>query len=373
MHKKIETSSELDDLVDLDQTDHVTKDLTYLFLAAMNDWPTTDLTNIQEFINSVENYFGSPLTIDKISIKEFNANNAWQVEAGASLTELIDTSIKFCDQSDFRLIVESILTYYETIGNVNYKTSTIQNDVQDRNSEAWKKLCEYVDLVSEKEIDEFSPREFLGNELFSEIFTLPESIGKLKKVKKIWLYGSNLKRIPPEIGEMESLEYFDPYTSYDLHWFPYELSNCKRLRDSRISTRTLYGNYKNRLNFPDLTNNPVRYEGQTVKCSVCSKDMSYDQTNQLWITLELGTDTVPLLANLCSSDCENKLPMSPKGYVQYPHKGGQDLNQPTYKEWEDEHVVTMTMEEFESEMKKNKTEQSEKPTLLKLIRKIWER
>jgi hypothetical protein len=373
MNTKIETFSELEHLVDLDTTDHVIRDLTYMFLSAMNDWPTTNLTNIQEFVHSVENYFGSPLTIDKISKKRFNVNHAWQLEAGASLTELIETSQKFCNQADFRLIVDSIITYYETIGNVNYTTSIIQNDVQDRNSEAWKKLCEYVELVSDKGIDEFSPREFLGNELFSEIFTLPESIGKLKKVKKIWLYGSNLKRIPPEIGEMKSLEYFDPYTSYDLHWFPFELYNCKKLKDSRVSTRTLYGNFKNRLNFPDLKNNPVRYEGETVKCSICSKEISYDQTNQLWITLELGTDAIPLLANLCSSNCESKLPMPPKGYVQYPHKGGQDLKQPTYKDWEDEHVVSMTMKEFENEMKKHPPEHSGKPTLLKLIKKIWER
>ena len=53
-----------------------------------------------------------------------------------------------------------------------------------RNSEAWKKLCEYVDLVARKRKKEFSPREYLGDELFSQIYTLPESISKLKKVKK---------------------------------------------------------------------------------------------------------------------------------------------------------------------------------------------
>lgn len=76
--------------------------------------------------------------------------------------------------------------------------SKIKNDVQDRNSDAWKKLCEYVDVVAKNGNDEFSPREYLGDELFAQIYTLPESIGKLIKVKKVWLYGSNLKRIPPE-------------------------------------------------------------------------------------------------------------------------------------------------------------------------------
>ena len=93
--------------------------------------------------------------------------------------------------------------------------------------------------------------------MFSQIHSLPETISKLKNVTKVWLYGSNLKRIPPEIGEMEALEYFDPYTSYDLHWFPYELTNCKSLKDSRVSTRALYGFFNDRIVFPRLTHNPV--------------------------------------------------------------------------------------------------------------------
>lgn len=67
------------------------------------------------------------------------------------------------------------------------------------------------------------------------------------------LYGSNLKRIPPEIGQMESLEFFDPYTSYDLHWFPFEIYKCKKLKDSRISTRTLCGIIKTEWDFQNLT------------------------------------------------------------------------------------------------------------------------
>jgi hypothetical protein len=106
----------------------------------------------------------------------------------------------------------------------------IENNVQDRTSVAWKKLCEYVDKVAEENADEFAPLEYLGPELFAEIHTLPESISKLKNVKKAWLYGSKLKLIPPEIGAMQSLEDFDPYTSYDLHWFPYEILHCKNLK-----------------------------------------------------------------------------------------------------------------------------------------------
>lgn len=255
---------------------------------------------------------------------------------------------------------------------MNDRISRIENKVQDRDSVAWKKLCEYVEKVAAEERDEFSPFEELGQELFFQIHTLPESIRKLKKVKKMWLYGSKLKRIPPEIGEMESLEYFDPYTSYNLHWFPYEITNCKKLKDSRVSTRAIYGNFKNRKGFPRLNHNPVRYTGDSVKCSVCKKEMTYEETNQMWISLWVGTDVLPLLVNLCSKECEVKLPQPPKAYVQNPHEGGADLIQPTYEEWEDVYVTKYTMEDLEK-LNKEKKEKDEKPKLLRLIRKIWEK
>jgi hypothetical protein len=212
---------------------------------------------------------------------------------------------------------------------MNNRFPVIKNNVQDRTTVAWKRLCAYVDRIAAEGSEEFSPSKELGPELYSQIYTLPETIANLKKVKKVWLYGSKLKRIPPEIGEMGSLEYFDPYTSYDLHWFPYEIINCKNLKDSRVSTRALYGNFKNRMQFPGLMHSPVRYEGNTVKCSICKKDMSWADTNQFWVSLLVGTDVLPLLANVCSAACESAIPAPPKNYKSHPHKGGSELKQPT--------------------------------------------
>jgi hypothetical protein len=48
-----------------------------------------------------------------------------------------------------------------------------------------------------------------------EIVTLPPTIAKLTAVKHLMLHGSNLVRIPPEIGVMTSLEEFTPYTPTD--------------------------------------------------------------------------------------------------------------------------------------------------------------
>ncbi len=259
----------------------------------------------------------------------------------------------------------------------------IKNNVQDRNSVAWKKLCEYIDEIAENGTDEFVPREALGDELFSKIFTLPESIAKLKKVRKVGLYGSNLKRIPPEIGEMESLEYFDPYTSYDLKWFPYEITKCKKLKDSRISTRALFGNFKNRKPFPLLEHNPVKYFNDKLKCSVCEKELEYEQTNQMWISAYIGTDTIPMLANLCSQKCKENLKKPPKDYIQFPHKGGADLAQPLDEENQPFEVqleiirkkgkeIKDKMGVLKIEQKKNEKSAPKLP-VLKLIWKIWER
>jgi len=246
---------------------------------------------------------------------------------------------------------------------MNNRISRIKNDVQDKDSLAWRKLCEYIDKLAEENGEEFAPLKAIGAELCSQIHTLPETISKLKNVKKVWLYGSKLKRIPPEIGEMESLEFFDPYTSYDLHWFPYEIIDCKKLKDSRVSTRTLFGNYKNQMGFPLLEHNPIRYNSPNVKCSICKKEITYEETNQLWITLRVGTDALPLLTNVCSKECEKKIPEPPKGYIQNPHKGGSALKQPTEEEWEEANTIQITYEKNDLN--------NEKPKLLRLIRKIW--
>ena len=249
--------------------------------------------------------------------------------------------------------------------------SKIPNDVQDKNSKAWGLLCEYIDKLAENGGDEFSPREALGNELFSEIYTLPPSIKQLKKVTKVWLYGSNLKRIPPEIGEMEALEYFDPYTSYNLNWFPYEITRCKKLADSRVSTRALYGNYKHRTPFPSLHKNPVIYENNEYQCGQCKKIVSANQNDQFWITLRVGTDYLPLLVNICSDTCKNALPKPDEGYIEYPHKGGSRQEQPKLDE--------MEYYALRAKSRKKAVEPAPKPpldgklSLLKVIHKIWEK
>lgn len=112
MDNKITTYATLWNLVDIDQKDHKLKNIATLFLNAMNDWPTYNQTDIQDFINELKAYFGTPLTIEKIDKKKSDGQNAWQVEARSSIAELIDTSTRFYNQSDFDKIIDTVLSYY---------------------------------------------------------------------------------------------------------------------------------------------------------------------------------------------------------------------------------------------------------------------
>jgi hypothetical protein len=197
---------------------------------------------------------------------------------------------------------------------------------QDTSLPGWAAIQELIEAAANDQRKIFAPKKDLGPELWSQVLTLPPSIKKLKHVEKLDLYGSSLIRIPPEIGAMENLRQFIPYTSYGLHWFPYEITRCHHLRSSTVSTRALYGNYKHRQPFPLLT--PVIAELVSARCSVCDGQIDSSTFEQVWISLGVATDVLPLLVNACSRACVNVLPQSPEGYVPGPHKGGTKVLQP---------------------------------------------
>jgi hypothetical protein len=203
----------------------------------------------------------------------------------------------------------------------------LHRERQDTDCDAWKRLLELVEEAVLEEVEVFAPLERLkpGEEI--EIVTLPPTIAKLKSVRGFYLLGSSLVRIPPEIGEMSNLEYFDPYQSYRLHWFPYEITRCPNLRHSSVSTRALYGNYRYRWAFPRLEGETASGEGTGYRCSVCQRPFRH-APHRAWISLWVATDVLPLLVNACSQACIERLPKPPDGYVQEPHRGGPELHQP---------------------------------------------
>jgi hypothetical protein len=202
---------------------------------------------------------------------------------------------------------------------------------QDTNCDAWKMLNESIDIAASRDSKEFSPGLEMPPELWSQIVTLPSSISKLKSVRKLYLYGTFLVRVPPEIGDMTSLEDLDLYTSYRLHWLPYEVTRCSKLRRSRFSTRALYGNYKFRHPFPQLNRGTSVTNTLTTHCSVCGKELNPATARQVWVSLRVAADALdvlPLLVNACSSQCIERLPSPAFGYVDKPHEGGLELTQP---------------------------------------------
>ena len=192
------------------------------------------------------------------------------------------------------------------------------DDVMPADSPAAAQLEQLIRLTVERGSESFVPRNELGGELWSQIKRLPASIGLMNRVTRMDLYASHLVAIPREIMLMTSLVNFDPYTSYRLHWLPYELARCPALRTSRISTRALYGNRNYRPPFPRLPNASVSSE----VCSICDGNIERGKAVQRWISLLVATDVVPLLVNACSGSCLDRLPAPPPGCAARAHKGG---------------------------------------------------
>lgn len=202
----------------------------------------------------------------------------------------------------------------------------LHTEQQDTTAPGWTRLLDLIDEAAKDNRAEFSPGRDMAPEHWAQLVTLPPSIAKLKSVKHLILYGSSIVRIPPEIGEMSSLEQFTPYTSYRLHWFPFEITRCANLRQSTVSTRALYGNYKYRPPFPRL---PQLHEAYTpLRCSVCGCRFGQSVPLQYWVSLPVATDMLPLLVHACSRPCLARIPEPPKNYVQTPHQGGLSLAQP---------------------------------------------
>jgi hypothetical protein len=207
-----------------------------------------------------------------------------------------------------------------------WREPRIHAESQDMTVDAWKRLLDLIDLAAEDGREAFSPSTELGWDDWWQIVTLPPTIAKLKAVKVLDLYASGLVRVPPEIGEMDSLVEFDPYTSYRLHSLPFEITRCKNLAESRISTRALYGNYKFRPPFPKL---PQAVELLAPKrCSVCGEPFGSFIPIQTWISARTATDVMPLLVHACSAACLDRLPRAADGYVAGPHEGGLGVVQP---------------------------------------------
>lgn len=111
----IENIQQLIDLVNNDPKDHPLKKMGLLFAAAMNDWPTQNKTNINEFVEEVRNYFGTPLIKEIILNKSTSETDvdAWRKESASSLLELLDLAETQYQEKNLEQLIQVIIKYYE--------------------------------------------------------------------------------------------------------------------------------------------------------------------------------------------------------------------------------------------------------------------
>jgi hypothetical protein len=211
------------------------------------------------------------------------------------------------------------------------KLPVLHAEAQDTSCDAWRIVNENIEAAATRGDTVLDPLARLDGDQRQRIVTLPASIGRLKDVRELRLYGSHLVRIPPQIAGMTALEYLDVYTSYCLHFFPYEITKCGNLVRSRVSTRALYGNDEHRPLFPHLElveNREALLELTPAMCGVCAQPLGESAPVRRWTTLAVGTDSLPLLVTACSMECINALPAPPADHVQEAHAGGRDVVQP---------------------------------------------
>ena len=207
----------------------------------------------------------------------------------------------------------------------------IHADRQQTDCDAWSTLCRWIDAPENCEATELILPNIVGHDGCGSIVELPKSLRRLKKLRHLSCYGSNLVRVPAWITDLQMLEELDLYCSYRLHWLPFELVRMPALTKSRISTRALFGNYKYRAPFADLLLLRQRDGLEAAfpsSCSICSSPMQFDDALIRWVTLRIATDVVPLLVFGCSPSCLDRVPESPENYVQGIHTGGIAVQQP---------------------------------------------
>jgi hypothetical protein len=202
----------------------------------------------------------------------------------------------------------------------------LHDEMQDNSKPGWQAMLNLVAANRSATMTVLEPSATIDADHWADVITLPSEIQTLTVLKQLRLYGSHLRRLPPELGRLAALEDLDIYTSYSLHWLPYEVIRCKHLSQTRISTRALYGNIKTRLPFPRLSGTLEALMPQT--CSVCDETFGSRAAELFWTTQRIGTDVVPLLIHSCSPECVSCVPDAPDGYHARPHRGGGGVGMP---------------------------------------------
>lgn len=207
--------------------------------------------------------------------------------------------------------------------NIQWTEKHFHVDELSKTARAWDIVREIFDKAKIKGTREINLGKLMDRHDYKSLNTLPDTIGNLKDLEKLIIYGSDISSIPTEISGCEKLTIFEPYTSYRLHWLPYEIKYCKNLTKSCISTRALYGNYKYNPPFPNLKNTKWQWPQGKMHCSICK--LETNDLQQYWISQNVATDVMPLLVSVCSDSCREKIGDGEIGYAGKCHQGGINL------------------------------------------------
>ncbi|WP_293925683.1 FtsK/SpoIIIE domain-containing protein [Sphingobacterium sp. UBA6320] len=112
---RLENIEQLKNLIEADSNEHALKEIATLFVSAMNDWPCQNQTNINEYIEELHNYFGTPITKDAIlsTTTSDSSEDLWRKESAASLLELLDIAEKQYQEKDLEQLIQTIVKYYQ--------------------------------------------------------------------------------------------------------------------------------------------------------------------------------------------------------------------------------------------------------------------
>lgn len=211
---------------------------------------------------------------------------------------------------------------------VLWKESSFHRDENAETTIASERVQQVIDDARSKKLTTLVLSKVMDEDDYLALNTLPKSIGDLKDLQHLDLSNSKLSYIPREIEGCVNLQKIDIYHSYRLHWFPIEILNCSNLRDTTVSPRALYGNYKLRSPFPNLRHGRWNWSSGVDRCAVCRTEQP--EMEQYWMTRRVGSDDLPLLMSICGQDCLLKI-KAPKDrrYIQHAHQGGLIQRQPS--------------------------------------------
>ncbi|MBX2800213.1 MAG: TIGR02996 domain-containing protein [Myxococcales bacterium] len=216
---------------------------------------------------------------------------------------------------------------------ISMRPGQLRREIQDTVDRPWVVLGQAIDEARRNGAEFVAPFRNVNRRQRHQVVTLPPSVGQLVSLKRMRLYDSPLVRLPAEIGTCAELQTLDLLQSVRLSWFPHELTRCQLLQDFRVNNRVLFGNPMTCLAFPRL--DPPDPERMVVartlwgpalrRCATCDTEYDDRGLHRYWITARVATETVPLLANLCSAACVELLREETPGATTDPHRGGDTI------------------------------------------------